>query len=332
MPSDLEKLNAVRSQSYSEQAKAYMNAYWDKEFCGNDNDCEWLYSCATSLGKLDKKHGDKGCKIDQLTGHRFLEKNADSLTWTKLREDLEAMDFGFKKKNSTITLIDFLIHQKAKDWKAFVNRPQGSMSIEEKKLLDEAVEQLDEVRKSLNEIKQQEAAKKKKMDSLRKKSTDESIGVVKRGIAVQELKKLEGEDPLPLRQAKITLQAAFRRCNKTVKKLKSSMGGGLGGGTLWWMERELQEAMKYLPSKSKKLKKMKAKQKKIQKTANSSVSTTQLDVGVKVKALSGSRLGYSGEIIGKKGEKWEIQWEEKEDDDFNGPNPGTYRGKNLMKI
>jgi chromosome segregation ATPase len=55
-----------------------------------------------------------------------------------------------------------------------------------------------------NEFQRQEDEHKKKISSLEAKSTDASIGTVSRNKAVQELAQAKGEDPLPLRRAKIT--------------------------------------------------------------------------------------------------------------------------------
>jgi len=74
------------------------------------------------------------------------------------------------------------------------------------------------------------------------------------------LAQLKEKDPTPLRKAKITTEAAVRRVDAAVKetqgKLKEAleylekvkkMGGG-GEGSLWWMEKTVSEAKKFLPS------------------------------------------------------------------------------------
>merc|ERR1712157_321849 len=117
-----------------------------------------------------------------------------------------------------------------------------------------------------------------------------SVGTVKRGKAFQQMKQAEGEDPLPLRKAKLEQQAkvrkakkasriaakrakkateaaekaaaaakeaeaAFEQASNTVQELAASLGGA-GEGTLWWMDRELIEAAQFLPkSKQRALKK-----------------------------------------------------------------------------
>ena len=51
----------------------------------------------------------------------------------------------------------------------------------------------------------------KQIATLDAKTKDQSIGQVSRNKAVQELAQLKGQDPLPLRRAKITQEAAVRK-------------------------------------------------------------------------------------------------------------------------
>jgi len=83
-----------------------------------------------------------------------------------------------------------------------------------------------------------------------------------------ELAQLLAEDPLPLRRAKLTTEAATKKAEKArivadealveaeakfneaerfLEEIR--MRGGGGEGTLWWIDRELQEVKKYLPKR-----------------------------------------------------------------------------------
>merc|ERR1712037_985939 len=155
----------------------------------------------------------------------------------------------------------------------------------------------EEVRAGLALIKKEEAKKAAKILKFKKIYEDPSTSTVKKGKAFQQMKKVEGEDPLPLRKAKLEQQAkvrkakkasriagkrakkataaaeaaaaalkqaeaAFEQASETVQKLASSLGGA-GEGTLWWMDRELEEAAQYLPkSKQRALRKKMAAAKK----------------------------------------------------------------------
>jgi len=69
------------------------------------------------------------------------------------------------------------------------------------------------------------------------------------------------EDPLPLRRAKITAEAAAKKAEKALKaaqdrveelenylkELQKKSGSAKGG--LWWINRELHDAKAYMPQR-----------------------------------------------------------------------------------
>ena len=71
--------------------------------------------------------------------------------------------------------------------------------------------------KALEELHAQEKAYNDKKEALEKTKNDESIGVVKRNKAANELDQLLSEDPLPLRKAKINQAATVRKMEKAAK-------------------------------------------------------------------------------------------------------------------
>jgi len=204
----------------------------------------------------------------------------------------------------------FLLFKFNVDWKELVNRSQG----DNQKLVNEAAQRLnavveafkvveesakearareaealereapfkaaqEEVERALAAVKAEEDAYNKKADDLRKKG--EEGGAVSRNKAKNELAQLLAEDPLPLRKARITLEAATKRAEKArepflrareaaeheraaddaamheaqervreaedyldeVKKLP-----GQPYGALWYLQRELDEQKKFLPT------------------------------------------------------------------------------------
>jgi hypothetical protein len=108
------------------------------------------------------------------------------------------------------------------------------------------------------------------------KGEDMNLGVVARNKAKNELAQHLAEDPLPLRKAKITLEAATKKAEKArvaaeaakaaadaavveaeakvaeaqayLDDVASRSGSG-GQGALWWLQRELDEKKKYLPKR-----------------------------------------------------------------------------------
>jgi len=75
----------------------------------------------------------------------------------------------------------------------------------------------DELRAAVEDLKKQEEESKSKKDALRAKTTDGSLSTVQKSKAVNELAQLESEDPLPLRKAKITQEAALKKVEKERK-------------------------------------------------------------------------------------------------------------------
>ena len=140
---------------------------------------------------------------------------------------------------------------------------------------------------ALAELQAQEKAFADKKAALEKTKNDMSIGVVKRNKAANELDQLLAEDPLPLQRAKINQGATVRKMEKAAKaaeeakvkadqqaaaaekakaeaeaavaeaegKLQKAMdalaeakrSGGDACGSIWWMERQIEEKKKYMP-------------------------------------------------------------------------------------
>ena len=130
-----------------------------------------------------------------------------------------------------------------------------------------------ELEAALAELHAQEEAYHNKTADLTRKS--EEGGVVARNKAKAELAQHLAEDPLPLRRAKITTEAAVKKAERTrqaaeaavVEAVRSRQAAeeavgaaeaylhevksrsGSAQGAIWWMERELAEARRYLPQK-----------------------------------------------------------------------------------
>ncbi len=130
----------------------------------------------------------------------------------------------------------------------------------------------EEVDAALADVNAQESARDSRTAELQRKSTEG--GIVQQNKAKAELAQHLAEDPLPLRKAKITLEAALKRAEKArapfeaatraaeaalddarqkveeaeayLAEVKAKPGSPHGG--IWWMEKELEEQKKYLPS------------------------------------------------------------------------------------
>lgn len=309
---DHQLLAELNQKTYANQAKWFLNTLWAERFADDEAAREKIWTFCQNMIKLDKVNGAKGTGLTEIVAHIFLEKNTDSQTWTEFRDKMR--EIGFEHK--LVSLLNFFIFNYKLDFHKLVNTVSGLDEDAEMKMaeaqakLDEAQEALDacvkaqqeadeaaaqaaqaledqkeaeaEVKAGLEAIEAEESKKAALMAKLKARSEDDSLGVVKKGKAFQEFKKLEGEDPLPLREAKIKQGAKVRKmkratkaCKKAEKKaaqaaeaaeaavneardslqraeeflieVKAACAGGTNDGILWWMDRELAEARKYLP-------------------------------------------------------------------------------------
>jgi DNA repair exonuclease SbcCD ATPase subunit len=191
-------------------------------------------------------------------------------------------------------------------------------ALEEQKKAEDAVRKSEaELRAAVDDLKNQEDSYHNAIKTLETKSNDESASTVAKSKAKAELAQLKQEDPLPLRKAKITQEAALRKVEKERKAAEAATAeleaktreveaktreleektrqteekarqtealardaeaktkdveaavkdtedkfreaqeyleevkrqGGVAHGAVWWLERELVEAQKYMPKK-----------------------------------------------------------------------------------
>jgi len=152
----------------------------------------------------------------------------------------------------------------------------------------------EEVDSALREVKSQEDARNNKTELLKKQS--EEGGVVQQNKAKNLLAQHLAEDPLPLRKAKVTLEAALKKAEKArapfeaaTKRAEEARANaeaetrkaeaaverardkvqeaedfleevkkkpGTPHGAIWWLERELAEQKKFLPERKGGIKKV----------------------------------------------------------------------------
>jgi len=261
--SDLEKFRELCALKYRDQAIWVLNGAW--KALGEKN-AERVYGFVAKFAEFDEKNKAAGCELDELNAHRFLEFYNNTHTVRELRDKLR--EIGWDRRPMMFPLLLVLVLEFKLDWKAVPKYPQGcnaeALAEAQRKLdevqlaLAEAQKAEAEVKTALAEVSKQEIAREKKTKDLTEKS--QGTGV-KAGMAKQELAQHLAEDPLPLRKAKITLEAANRKCEKAVDKANKAVqeaeaalealkaaGGDDAPGAIFFMERDLQEAKKYLPS------------------------------------------------------------------------------------
>lgn len=277
-----------------------------------DDKAEKVWKYCQKVIEIDAKRGEAGSELNEFDAHRLLEAFDATLTVRKMREVLQEIDLDFDKK---VSLTEFLIYKFAVDWKVLVNAPQGG---EDQEAVQAAAAKVEEARAralasraeeaaaakkeaeakeaeaesakakavadaALAELTKQEEALAARKTKLTETGENMEFGVVKRNKAKVELAQLEAEDPLPLRQAKITQEAAVRKLQKALKKASASAAAAgaarkiakaaaeaaekamdeaalaleeikaqikdAGAGQLWWLDRELIDAMQYMPQR-----------------------------------------------------------------------------------
>jgi chromosome segregation ATPase len=113
-----------------------------------------------------------------------------------------------------------------------------------------------ELEAAVAELKKEEEAFATRKAELEKKKEDQSLGVVKRNKASNELAQMLAEDPLPLRKAKITQGAALKRTEKAEKKAnKAKVALEAAIKESEQAQKELEEAEKELAASKEELEK-----------------------------------------------------------------------------
>jgi len=262
--------------------------------------------------KLWKTGWTEGNSLDEFFSHKYLEILGKTLTGIAFRDEFRKIDVNFDKR---MALVEFLIWEFGRNVVEMMKRPQGDNQEEimaaqaalesvqkalvdlqikleaQKQALEAQREAEEKVKKAEAELKvavddlvKQENDYKHQCDTLHAKAHDDKAGAVSRNKAANELAQLKEKDPLPLRKAKITQEAALRAvqvqrkaaeeatahceaekkqveqavedANKKLAKAQETLDevsrkGGGGQGSLWWIQREINEAKSFLPGSKK---------------------------------------------------------------------------------
>jgi len=289
-----EEFDKVCNSKYKEQAKFFLNAFWTE--CSSKAEEIWeQYYKILDLDKQqynalpeDKKSEawSEGTSLDEFWSHKFLETIGKTLSVVQFRQEFKKIDANTDKK---MGMIEFLLWEHKQTVKELLLRPQGSGDGAEiakaQHLLDEVSSAFADAERKKNELsvaenelkaethklKEQEDSYNAKTDELKVKSEGAGVAAMR---AKNELAQHLGEDPLPLRKAKLSTEAARKKAEKALhvaevaleecgKRLaeaeaylseQMAKGGGPTLGTFWWMDRELQERKKYLPKSGKEVK------------------------------------------------------------------------------
>lgn len=242
---DQEKFLTLCNYPFAKQCIWFLNAYWVKVeggpvvFKNNDEECELLFSYFKGMSE-ECPEKDKGHELDEFQAHKFLEKQGQTMTVVEMRAVMKEIDINFDRK---VSMMEFLIyHYKMKGFDWIINSPQSGDDPATLK----AAAALEEALKDLDDLNALQKANDQKMKDLELASTNSELGIVARSRAKAELAQMKAADPIPLSRARITAGASVRKCEKILKQVAAENAGGAFGGEIWWMQRELEEAKKYM--------------------------------------------------------------------------------------
>jgi len=298
------KLQDISKKVYKDQAIWFLNGFFHEFKSDEEREQMWIYvKKFVELDLLsDEKKGEKGNELDKFWSAKFLEDMDKAITFKERKEALQSIDHD---NNGKMSLIEYLLWKKKKTVEEVENAAQGDNQEEiercqaeiakvqaamealqikldaQKAAFAEAKAAADKMRDAeaelqaaVDEFKAQEAAYLGKIKELEAIVADPSTSGMKKAKASNECAQLKAEDPLPLRRAKITQEAAVRKVQKLKKPLeekeaklaaivaeletsydelkqqfiaaeeslkKAKQAGGTAWGAIWFMQRELYE-------------------------------------------------------------------------------------------
>lgn len=306
---DHDKLLNLEALSYKEQGIWFLNAYWD-QFASNE--AERVFEYVKKCAELDLQSHGAGSGLDEVNAHRFLELLGETLTVMAMRDKLRSTGaVAPTERPKVVPLTHYLLFKYAAqvDWHYLVNTAGDNSEeiAEAQRLLDQVIALFaeaerrakvarqreaearaaeapfkaaqEEVDAALAEVKAQEAEFNNRTAQLTAASKGPALVAANK--AKNELAQHLASDPLPLRKAKITLEAALKRAEKArapfeaARKIAEEARAaadealdeasakvqeaeayleevknkpGTPHGAIWWIERELHEQKQYLPS------------------------------------------------------------------------------------
>jgi len=261
---------------------------------------------------LNAPQGDNTEEIEKAQAELQAVQDALASVQTKLEEQKRAKEEVERRLREQQKVAAELKRKEEEQKKKLAEQKQKlaeqKAAEEEARRAEEEVRRAEgELRAAVNELKAQEDNYHKQIEELTRKS-ESGDSIVAKNKAKQELAQLKQENPLPLRRAKITQEAALRKVEKqrkaaeaatqeveaatrevqaSVKQAEAAARelehakheaeestrrveeavrqieaqfqqaqdyleevkkkDGVAYGAIWWMERELKEAKKYLP-------------------------------------------------------------------------------------
>jgi len=97
------KFAEYSNKIYSDQAKIFLNAFWEE---GLKGEAEAVWKFTQKFIELDAKKKKEGHDLDEFEAHKFLESLGETMTVVALRERLRTIDLD---SNNRMSLVEYLI-------------------------------------------------------------------------------------------------------------------------------------------------------------------------------------------------------------------------------
>jgi len=258
----LKFFNEVCQKPFSQQAVAFLNAYWAEA----KDESEFIYSVAWETIKYADMHCkgisliykyDEGNDLDFDIGLYFYEQickfcdDTKNAKWREYKRSIPTMMTALKRKqelrdkvdvnfDGRVSFLEYLLYQYS-DVANPADFCTRSMGHDEHPEIRKARLALEEVNKRIRAYEEEKA-----------RLLAESQGTGVKALGAKNMLAQIESSPLKdeLNKSLITAEAAVRIASKKYGGSSGTASGGSSEGALWWMNRELEEKKKrYGPSK-----------------------------------------------------------------------------------
>jgi len=263
-PEALKFFSEVCHRPFSQQAVAFLNAYWEE----TKNEAEFIYAVAWDVIKYADMHNkgisliykyDEGCDLDFDIGLYFYEQlckfcedgankskyvspypRSQPIMMTALSRKQELRDKVDVNFDGRVSFLEYLLYQ-YKDVANPADFVHRSMGHDEHPEIRKARLALEEVNKRIRAYEEEKA-----------RLTEMSLGQGVKALGAKNMLAQIDAGPLKeeLNKALISAEAAVRIATKKYGGQSGGADGGSSEGALWWMNRDLEEKQRrYGPKK-----------------------------------------------------------------------------------
>jgi len=176
---------------------------------------------------INSPQGDNAAEIQEASDKLQAVQDALAELQTQLEEQKRALEEQKKTAAEAKRLLEASKRAATEAATALAASQKSAAAaqsaLDSQRAAEEAVRRSEaELRAAVDDLKSQEDAYQSQLKELERKSQDSSASTVAKSKAANELAQLKGENPLPLRKAKITQEAALRKVEKERKAAEAA--------------------------------------------------------------------------------------------------------------